>query len=306
MRKCGYCQKEFKKLSSIGLCPECQKMFDNGEMAMKKSQTNKVKSAMHINIQTQKNIFLNLLGFIFGILGATFAWIIADLILIRWLPQIPIIPKIISWPVSYEWYATTGVIISAIFVGHICSNFICSFSRTKHNYGTISLSVVLILFFLYTMISQFATQGFSFAVLIVHTLAIATTFIFGISSVESDRAERETAEKEHDDDNLNLVEKYNSEITQQSEKIDEINSFIESQEKIFNQAKDELDDITEDDILKLLRDGEITQEQSDEAITRIRKLQFLINTIPKAIENAKKQKQEIIEQLDSQTRNTTQ
>ena len=105
--------------------------------------------------------------------------------------------------------------------------------------------------------------------------------------------------EEHDDYNLKLIKKYDSEITQQLEKIDEIDSFIESQKKIFNQAKDDLDDITEDDILKLLNDGEITKEQADESISRIEKLQFIINAVPEAIKNAEKQKQEIMEQLNN-------
>ena len=69
--------------------------------------------------------------------------------------------------------------------------------------------------------------------------------------------------------------------------------------KYLTKQKDDLDDITEDDILKLLNDGEITKEQADESISRIEKLQFIINAVPEAIKNAEKQKQEIMEQLNN-------
>lgn len=41
------------------------------------------------------------------------------------------------------------------------------------------------------------------------------------------------------------------------------------------------------------------KNQADESISRIEKLQFIINAVPEAIKNAEKQKQEIMEQLNN-------
>lgn len=191
-----------------------------------------------------------------------------------------------------EWFENIIVGIVSFIVGVFGFCQIIGVIRTRHYrvMGTIIFTIVL----------WTAILGFSF--IAVHEwfydYRIAFYIAMGISLLMSWNTGKNGPE-EHDDYNLKLIKKYDSEITQQLEKIDEIDSFIESQKKIFNQAKDNLDDITEDDILKLLNDGEITKEQADESISRIEKLQFIINAVPEAIKNAEKQKQEIMEQLNN-------
>lgn len=133
-----------------------------------------------------KSVFFNFSGCVLGMAGMAVAWWIVGIVLTEWLPKIPIIPQILSWPVSYDWYATVGVISASVFAGFGLSNFICSFSRFKYNYGTILLAIISALFFLYVIINWFATKGFSLVVLIIYGLAILTCVVSGINSAEND------------------------------------------------------------------------------------------------------------------------
>ena len=139
-----------------------------------------------------QNALLNVLGGILGILGMTLAWFLTELVLLKWLPQIPIIPRILSWPVSYEWYATVGIISVAVFVGYGISNRICRFATYKYNYGTICLALVSALFFAYQIISSVANNRFSWTVLIVYGFAILTCIFMGIESAKNDNVAQDT------------------------------------------------------------------------------------------------------------------
>ena len=129
-----------------------------------------------------------------------------------------------------EWFENIIVGIVSFIVGVFGFSQIIGVIRTRHYrvMGTIIFTIVL-----WTTI-----LGFSFFA--VHEwfydYRIAFYIAMGISLLMSWNTGKNGPE-EHDDYNLKLIKKYDSEITQQLEKIDEIDSFIESQKKIFNQAK---------------------------------------------------------------------
>lgn len=81
MKKCGYCQKKFKTLSKIGLCHDCQKMFDDGEIAMReKTAQNKSNCVFSKIFKEYRNMKKTYVIIMLIILGIFFIWILLGIV----------------------------------------------------------------------------------------------------------------------------------------------------------------------------------------------------------------------------------
>lgn len=124
-----------------------------------------------------KPILFNTLGVILGAVGGTIAYFISYWILFELIPLIPFIPKLISWPVDYEWYALTGVLGIDVFAGVGICAFFCNFTETKYNYGVIILSIINILRYLNGFIQNIINNGFTFSLLFAYGFAFVAIFV---------------------------------------------------------------------------------------------------------------------------------
>lgn len=122
-------------------------------------------------MRTTKSILFNILGIVLGAVGGTISYFIAYWVLFKFIPLIPLIPAIISWPVDYEWYALTGVLGVDAFAGIGICTFFCNMVETKYNYGVIVLSVINILRYLNGFIQNTNDSGLTFALLFVYGFA---------------------------------------------------------------------------------------------------------------------------------------
>ena len=133
-----------------------------------------------------KSIGLNVLGVVLGSIGGTLIYFFAEWLLFDLIPCIPFIPKLISWPVDYEWYALTGVLCADIGVGiGICSYF-CNLVKTRINYGVVALAIINALRYLNGFIAHIMNNGFTFSLLFVYGIAFICILVASISLIENE------------------------------------------------------------------------------------------------------------------------
>ena len=124
-----------------------------------------------------KAIILNIIGFASGILAGAIVGAITELILFNVIGRIPLIPQILSFPVSYEYYATIAVIGIQAFVSvYICS-LICKFTNFNFNFSVLAICILLVIDKMLLFITTIQTEGFSFDVLFVIIAAIGTYIV---------------------------------------------------------------------------------------------------------------------------------
>ena len=124
-----------------------------------------------------KAIVLNIIGFALGLVAGGLAGKLAEYILFNLIGRIPIIPQILSFPVSYEYYATIGVFgIQAFVAVYICS-LICMFTDYNFNFSVLAICILLIIDKIILFITTTQAEGFSFDVLFVIIFAIGTYIV---------------------------------------------------------------------------------------------------------------------------------
>ena len=124
-----------------------------------------------------KAIILNIVGFALGLLAGGLAGTVTEFILFKVIGRIPIIPQILSFPVSYEYYATIGVMgIQAFVAVYICS-LICMFTDYNFNFSVLAICILLIIDKIILFITTTQAEGFSFDVLFVIIFAIGTYIV---------------------------------------------------------------------------------------------------------------------------------
>lgn len=133
-----------------------------------------------------KNGLLNIAGIILGYLGGLGGTLIAEWLFYTLIPQIPIIPTILSWPVDYGWYALVGVYSVDIFLGMSICVGLCGLSDWKMNYGAIFLSIVNFIRYIFLMIGAFNENGFKFSILLIFLLAFAGIVFLGVLMSNND------------------------------------------------------------------------------------------------------------------------
>ena len=142
-----------------------------------------------------KAIILNIVGFALGLLAGGLAGTVTEFILFKVIGRIPIIPQILSFPVSYEYYATIAVFGLQAFVAvYICS-LICMFSDYNYNFSVLALCILMVIDKILLFISTVQNDGFSFDILFV----IITTII-GYIIICPNFLHKETVKKELDID----------------------------------------------------------------------------------------------------------
>ncbi|MBQ9860942.1 MAG: hypothetical protein IJO75_01650 [Clostridia bacterium] len=138
-------------------------------------------------MKTLKTILSNTVGVVLGYAGGTLVFLIVQWILLSLVPMIPIIPKLLSWPVDYEWYAMVGISFSEILVGLLICKFFCELTKTNWNYGVIILGVIQLIRYIYNMIHTFATSGFQFSILTSFGLVILQIAYLTLSTMANEK-----------------------------------------------------------------------------------------------------------------------
>lgn len=133
-----------------------------------------------------KPVFFNIVGVVLGIASSIIVYNIAAWIFLSFLPKIPLIPNLLSWPVSYEWYALTGIITADIFAGVAACAFFCNLSTVKYNYGVIFVSLINLVRYVIDFINVINLNGFSFSMLLPYGVALISIFVAFSSGIEND------------------------------------------------------------------------------------------------------------------------
>ena len=133
-----------------------------------------------------KPAFFNIIGVLLGIASSIIVYNIAAWIFLSFIPKIPFIPYLLSWPVSYEWYALTGIITADIFAGVAACAFFCNLSTTKYNYGVILVSLINLVRYVTDFINAINLNGFSFSMLLPYGVALLSIFVAFSSGIEND------------------------------------------------------------------------------------------------------------------------
>ena len=118
------------------------------------------------------NVFAALAGLIGSALGS---WI-GQLLFINVLGMIPLLPKLLSWPVEYGWYALTGIATFSLFAGFFPCSALCNLAKTKFNYGLVIWGGINVVLYIKEMIIAFLINEFSFTILSFF-LAIIVAFV---------------------------------------------------------------------------------------------------------------------------------
>ena len=132
-----------------------------------------------------KNVVWNLAGLFAGIIIAVIVNVVSHYVFFDLIPKIPIIPSFLSWPVSYDWYAMTGVILVTFGASFGVANVLCGHAKSRIKYGVTVLLVLGAIYFVITLISHLTTNGFSWPALTIYGFAIITCIVFLFESLAS-------------------------------------------------------------------------------------------------------------------------
>lgn len=132
-----------------------------------------------------KNVVWNLAGLLAGIATALIVNAISHYVFFDLIPKIPAIPSFLSWPVSYDWYAITGVILVTFGASFGVATALCSHAKSKFKYGVTVLLVLGAVYFVITLISYLINNGFSWPALAIYGFAIITCIVFLFESLAS-------------------------------------------------------------------------------------------------------------------------
>lgn len=133
-----------------------------------------------------KKFWFNVLAVAAGLVCGQIGFWIGKFLFMDVLGKIPIIPKIISWPVDYEWYAITGTIALSLWGGLWACGKLCNLAQTKYNYGLIVWGAINVIYYLIAMVNYFALYGFAFSMLVLYLITIAGYIIFTLSGISGD------------------------------------------------------------------------------------------------------------------------
>lgn len=133
-----------------------------------------------------KKIWFNVLAVFAGLAGGTIGFWIGKFLLVNVLGKIPFIPKLLSWPVEYEWYAMIGIISLSLWGGLWPCGKLCNLAKTKYNYGLVVWGVFNVIYYIVVMVTNFSLEGFSFSMLILYLITIAGYIIFTLSGISGD------------------------------------------------------------------------------------------------------------------------
>lgn len=126
-----------------------------------------------------KNIILKVLIFIAAMISAEIAFILVTyflkFILIDILGKWKFLTTILSWPVSYSWYATVIIITVAPFISmSICSKFD---SLSGNHAQSWTFLICGIISCIYNAIITFSANGFSLSALIIAIIGIVAYIV---------------------------------------------------------------------------------------------------------------------------------
>ncbi len=133
-----------------------------------------------------KTILLNAVGVIAGYVAGCIASLLAEWIFFGLLPQIPIIPQILSWPVDYGWYALVGVYSADIFLSFSICTSICDKTEAAIRWGVLILSIIHVIRYISMMIQTLSENGFSFWILLIYLAAIGCIVVTGLISLSNE------------------------------------------------------------------------------------------------------------------------
>lgn len=132
-----------------------------------------------------KVFLLNVVGFVLGCAANAIAYYIANFIF-GLIGLIPLIPRLLSWPVDFETYAATGALYISIGIGICVCNFFCNLVSSDKNYGTIAFGIINSILSLILMIMLFSQNGFHFDILFFYGISIGTYLVMSLSAAENE------------------------------------------------------------------------------------------------------------------------
>ncbi len=116
-------------------------------------------------VSVLRKIFFNVLGFFAGYFVGGIAFELARWLLVGVLGNIKLLRVILSWPVEYGVYATTGVIfIDALVSLNICG-LVSKIGKAKRNYSCYILATVRMLSYIISLIATIKSGGFNFDII---------------------------------------------------------------------------------------------------------------------------------------------
>lgn len=128
-----------------------------------------------------KTIIFNILGLIVGIIANIIVILITKWIFIDILGNVKWLVSLLSWPVDYDTYAFSGIIISSVCISlHLCAK-VCRFGEGKFNVACIILGIYEAAVYIITLINTFSKDGFKFSLLWMVIVALITIVIESIS-----------------------------------------------------------------------------------------------------------------------------
>lgn len=133
-----------------------------------------------------RKFWFNVLATLLGLAGEGIGFWLGELLLVDVLGNIPIIPKLLSWPVDYSWYAAAATIGLSIFCGVYLSGKLCELANTKYNYGLIAWGAFYTIYYIGSMVWNFSHEGFSLAMLILFLIAIIGHAVCVVTCIKGD------------------------------------------------------------------------------------------------------------------------
>lgn len=129
-----------------------------------------------------KIFFANLIGLILAFLVQSLTIMLAKWLFIDIIGNIPFIPKLLSWPVDYYYYAYTGAMFAGVYTSISTCNFFCNLVNSKLNYATLIFGIISSIYYLIIMISTFINNGFSFSFMLISVFIVLAYLYFAFSS----------------------------------------------------------------------------------------------------------------------------
>ncbi|MBQ8204177.1 MAG: hypothetical protein IJZ75_07880 [Clostridia bacterium] len=128
-----------------------------------------------------KMIVFNILGLIVGVITNIIVLFITKWIFIDILGSVKWLVSLLSWPVDYDTYAFSGIIISTVCASmHLCAK-VCRFGQGKFNAACIILGIYEAAVYIITLINTFSEDGFKFSLLWMVIIAVITIVTESIS-----------------------------------------------------------------------------------------------------------------------------